>query len=184
MKRPARPTYLKFTQWLLVFVPVVLLGWIIYLLTDLPVSYRAQNWDIAWLGYDLAMLMSLSTTAWAFWNRRQLAIPAAIISATFLVVDAWFDVVTSQRGFDLEAALVSALVMELPLAAYLIHFSRRAIRYSILNAQLHAGVEVVTISLVRTPLALFDGPPPTGRRSRDRATGASAGRGRLEPWSH
>ncbi|HUV57925.1 MAG TPA: hypothetical protein VMV96_03885 [Acidimicrobiales bacterium] len=173
MKRPARPSYAKFTQWLLVFVPVALLGWMIYLLTDLPVSYRAQNWDIAWIGYDFAMLMSLSTTAWAFWNRRQLAIPAAVISATFLVVDAWFDVVTSQRGFDLDAALISAFVVELPLATYLIHFSRRAIRYSIRNAQMHAGLEVVTISLVRTPLALFDGPPPGDRRSPGSVTRTS-----------
>lgn len=177
MRRPARPSYAKFTQWLLVFVPVALLGWMIYLLTDLPVSYRAQNWDIAWIGFDFAMLISLSTTAWAFWNRRQLAILAAVVSATFLVVDAWFDVITSQRGFDLDAALVSAFVVELPLAAYLIHFSRRAIRYSIRNAQMHAGVEVVRISLVRTPLALFDGPLPGRPRVPGRATRSSPGTG-------
>ena len=164
MRRPARSTYVKFTERLLLLAPVVLLGWMIYVASDLPVSYRAQNWDVAWFGFDLGMLISLSTTAWAFWHRRQLAIPAAVISATFLMVDAWFDIVTSQRGFDLEAALASALLVELPLAGYLIYFSRRAIRFSIRSAQLHAGVEVVSVSLVRTPLALFDGPPPQRRR--------------------
>ncbi len=169
MRRSARLTYVKFTERLLLLAPIALLGWMIYLAADLPVSYRAQNWDVAWFGFDLGMLASLCATAWAFWYRRQLAIPAAVISATFLVIDAWFDIVTAQRGFDLDAALVSAFLIELPLAGYLIHFSRRAIRTSIRNAQVHAGVEVVSVSLVRTPLALFEGPPARRVRLR-RAT--------------
>jgi hypothetical protein len=167
MKRLTQSNYVKFTERLLIFATVALMGWMIYLLLDLPVSYRAQNWDVAWIGFDSGMLLSLSTTAWSLWHRRQLAIPAAIISATFLVVDAWFDVVTSQVGFDLDAALLSALVVELPMAFFLIHFSRRAIRSSISNAQSRAGVQVVSVSLIRTPLALFDSTPAHGHHETD-----------------
>lgn len=172
MKLKVRPNYVRFTERLLIFVTLALMAWIVYLVLDLPVSYRAQNWDIAWIGFDLGMLVSLGATAWALWYRRQLAIPAAIISATFMVIDAWFDVITSHAGFDRDAALLSALVVELPLAIYLAHFSRRAIRFSIANAQRNAGLQVVTVSLIRTPLAFADGSPAHRRPTGD-ATGES-----------
>lgn len=168
MPRLSRTAYVKFTERLLIVASIILLAWMIYLVIDLPVSYRAQNWDIAWIGFDFGMLVSLSATAWSLWNRRQLAIPAAIVSATLLVVDAWFDVVTSQAGFDLEMSLASAFLVELPLAFFLIHFSRRVIRASIANAQRSNGIESVTISLIRTPIALLGGPPQR-RRRRDLA---------------
>lgn len=141
---------------LLIVAPVVLTGWIVYLIVELPTSYRAQDWDIAWIGFDIGMLVCLATTAWALWRRRQLAIPVAIISATFLLIDSWFDVVMSQRGSDFNLAIASAVLVELPLAVFLLHFSRRVIRQSLANAQRHAGVSVVTMSLIRTPLTIFD----------------------------
>ncbi len=172
MKLNVRPNYVRFTERLLIFVTLALVAWIVYLVLDLPVSYRAQNWDIAWIGFDLGMLVSLGATAWALWYRRQLAIQAAIISATFLAIDAWFDVVTSHAGFDRDAALLSALVVEVPLAIYLAYFSRRAIRFSIANARRNAGLQVVTLSLLRTPLAFVDDSLPHRRRNDD-TTGES-----------
>ena len=38
-------------------------------------------------------------------------------TATLLVVDAWFDILTSHRGEELAVAITMALVVELPLAA-------------------------------------------------------------------
>jgi len=175
MKPSVRPNYVRFTERLLIVATVALMAWIGYLVLDLPVSYRAQNWDVAWIGFDSGMLVSLAATAWALWYRRQLAIPAAIVSATLLLVDAWFDVITSRVGFDRDAALLSAFLVELPLAIYLVLFSRRAIRFSILNAQRNAGmdVDVLSVSLIRTPLAYFEG-SPTHRRP---TPGASDGDG-------
>ena len=172
MKPTVRPNYVRFTERLLIFATLALVAWIVYLVLDLPVSYRARNWDIAWIGFDFGMLVSLGATAWSFWNRRQLAVPAAIISATMLVIDAWFDVVTSHVGFDRDAALLSACVIELPLAIYLIHFSRRAIRFSIANAQRNAGVQVVSFSLIHTPLAFLEGLPSHHRRTGATSTGS------------
>ena len=102
--------------------------------------------SITWLG-----------TSWALWKRRQAAIPGAMISATFLIVDAWFDVVTSNPGWDFRLALTLAIFLELPAAFLLFRFSRNAVRRSIQNAQAQAGIEVASISLWRTPL-MFTSP--------------------------
>lgn len=104
-----------------------LAAWIASLVVALPDTYRAHNWDTAWIGFDCAMLASLLVTTWAAWRQRLLLIPAALVSATLLGVDSWFDVVTSQPGRDLTFALLSAALVELPLAVFLVIVSRRTI---------------------------------------------------------
>jgi hypothetical protein len=42
---------------------------------------------------------------------------AASATAAFLVADAWFDIVTSQPGWDVVQAAILAFLVELPLAA-------------------------------------------------------------------
>lgn len=141
------------------FLPLValgLLGWMSYLTIALPSSYRAENWDVAWIGFDSAMLVSIVTTAWSIRQRRQLAIPAAMVSATFFVIDSWFDVMTSGSGPDFRIALATALLAEIPLALLLFNFSRHSIRRSLINAHRQAGVEGVSTSLARVPLAIFE----------------------------
>lgn len=140
----------------LVFVVVVLAGWIIYLSADLPVDYRTQGWVVAWVGYDIAMMVALMVCAWSIHARRQLAIPASLISATLLLTDAWFDMATARSGRDFVTAIVMAILAEIPLATLLILLSRRLIRATLVNAQRHAGLEVFEVSLRRTPLAIFD----------------------------
>ena len=151
-----KATNLRRIERFLVLVALILAAWMVYLIIQLPTSYRAQNWDVAWVGFDFAMLASLLVSVWAIWKRRQLAIPAAMVTATLLVVDSWFDVVTSQAGLDLNTALLSAVFVELPLAFLLLNFSRRLIHQSIANAHRRAGIEIVAISLARTPLTIFD----------------------------
>ncbi len=147
---------MKVMQRLLLLSCLVLAGWMIYLMVDLPTSYRAENWDVAWIGFDAAMLTTLSATTWAIWRRRQLAIPAAMVSSTFLVIDSWFDVTTSQSGVDFKLALATAFFVELPLAFLLVGFSRRSIRQSLTNAHKRAGIEVISLSLRKTHLSIFD----------------------------
>ena len=141
---------------LLIVASLSLFGWIFYLLTALPDSYHAAHWNLAWVGYDLGMSLTWLGTSWALWKKRQAAIPGAMISATFLVVDAWFDVVTSNPGWDFRLALFLALFLELPAAFLLFRFSRNSVRRSIQNAHRQAGIEVISVSLWRTPLAFFD----------------------------
>ena len=137
---------------LLIIASLSLFGWIFYLLTALPSSYRAAHWNLAWVGYDFGMTITWLGTSWALWKKRQAAIPGAMISATFLIVDAWFDVVTSNPGWDFRLALALAIFLEIPAAFLLFRFSRNAVRKSIANAHARAGIELVRISLWRTPL--------------------------------
>ena len=146
----------QFELILLTTVCLLLAGWMGYLMVALPATYRAQNWGTAWIVFDAAMLLSLSITTWALWRRRLLAIPAALISATFLGIDSWFDVSTAQAGHDLILALLAAVGIEIPLAVFLARFSHRAIRQELLAARGLEGAPAGTFSLTRTPLRLAD----------------------------
>ena len=141
---------------LLLTASLILSGWILYLVIALPTSYRASHWDLAWVGFDIGMLATLLTTSWALWKKRQVAIPGAMVSATLLIVDSWFDVVTSNVGNDFKIALATAVLVELPAAVLLFRFSRRAVRRSIQNAHDRAGKTMITASLWKTPLTIFE----------------------------
>jgi len=148
-------SYMRIVSVLLFISCLGLIGWIAYLVTVLPTTYRADNWDLAWVGFDCGMLITLLITSWALWKSRQVAIPGAMISATFLVIDSWFDVVTSNDGLDFKVALLSALLVELPAAAMLFALSRHAIRRTIRNAHDRAGVKTDSLSLWKTHLTMF-----------------------------
>jgi hypothetical protein len=141
---------------LLVIACLVLIGWIVVLAVTLPHRYTADNWDVAWAGFDVALLLGLATTAWAIARRRQVAVVAAVVTATLLVVDAWFDVTTAATYDDRVLAVASALLAELPLAALLLLLARRLLRLSISNARERAGLPAKVPPLYRLPLLLLD----------------------------
>ena len=156
MMKLSQSSYLRLLERLLPLVALGLFGWISYLTITIPSSHRAQNWDVAWIGFDTAMLISIVLTAWSIRQRRQLAIPAAMVSATFFVIDSWFDVMISRPGLNFRISLATALLGEIPLAILLFTFSGRSIRRSLINAQRHAGSEIVSTSLAHVPLAIFE----------------------------
>jgi hypothetical protein len=75
---------------------LVLIPWIGYLAASLPDRHVAGQWKAAWVGFDIVLVGFLAGTAWCAWRRRQLLVPAAIITATLLICDAWFDVLRRQ----------------------------------------------------------------------------------------
>ncbi|GAA2812614.1 hypothetical protein GCM10010441_41670 [Kitasatospora paracochleata] len=105
-----------------------LLPWIGYLAVSLPAHYESKQWRAAWVGFDVALLLTLAATAWYGWRRRQLMIPFAITAAALLLCDAWFDVTLSWGTDDFTAALATALLVELPLAALLLLRVRQILR--------------------------------------------------------
>jgi len=113
---------------------VVLVVWIVVLAVTLPRYYRAGSWRGAWVGFDVALLAAFAVTGWAAWRRRQLLIISLVVLATLLCCDAWFDVVLDARTKGFELSLLSALVIELPLAAVAILTTRRLLRstYSVM----------------------------------------------------
>jgi hypothetical protein len=106
---------------------LVLVPWIVYLGLTLPPRYVAAHWDVTWVGFDVLLLVMMVTTAVLGYLRRQMLVLTAFATGILLICDAWFDVVTS-HGDDQIWSIVSAVAVELPLAALLISGSLQMLR--------------------------------------------------------
>ena len=96
---------------------LVLIPWTGFLFATLPRHYVANHWRLAWGGFDVILGLALASTAVLVVRRSHLAEVTATITGTLLCCDAWFDVLTSRGMTDMTQALVSAFLVELPLAA-------------------------------------------------------------------
>ncbi|MFL6074007.1 MAG: hypothetical protein ACJ73S_11490 [Mycobacteriales bacterium] len=131
---------------------LALIPWICYLAASLPERHLAAQWRVAWVGFDIGLLGGLAGTAWAAWRRRQVVVLFALVTATLLVVDAWFDIVLSWGTGDLPMALISAAFGELPLAALMVFGVRRLILLTVRVARHRAGVTGPVPTFWRIPL--------------------------------
>jgi hypothetical protein len=98
-----------------IFCSLALIPWIVYLGFSLPARQVSHHYDSAWLGFDVFELIALAATGYLALRRSRYLALAAAAAATLLVVDAWFDVLTSPRHQMLESVLL-AVFIELPLA--------------------------------------------------------------------
>ena len=96
---------------------VVLLPWTLWLTFTLPSRFVTRHYDLAWVGFDIALAAAFAATSWAAWRSPRWLVPLAAATGTMLVCDAWFDVVTSLGGGDFFEAALEAVFVELPLAA-------------------------------------------------------------------
>jgi hypothetical protein len=124
---------------------VGLIPWTIALAVTLPRHYLVADWPLAWAGFDVILFGCLSTTAWALWKQRQVAVPASMITAVLLACDAWFDILTAIGGRCLIVSIVTAMLVEIPLAVLLALISTRLLQASMRvarglepNAALHS----------------------------------------------
>ena len=101
---------------LLVLAAVVLAPWTLWLTYSLPSDHVTHHYDLAWIVFDIFLLVAFAVTGvCAFRGTRWLA-PAAAATGTMLLCDVWFDVVTSAGGGERYEALLEAVFVELPLA--------------------------------------------------------------------
>ena len=137
---------------------LILVVWIGVLAVTLPRHYVAGHWKAAWTGFDFALFASLAVTSWALWRQRQVAVGASLVTGTLLLCDAWFDVVTSDSRRDLMASVLSAVLIEIPLAVSLLWLCRRLSRVS---SRLSHGLSLDSsmTSVWRTPLPTAALPP-------------------------
>jgi hypothetical protein len=126
----------------LTFAAIAEVLWAIYLGWTLPRHYVANHWVLAWVGLDVAEIAMLLATAWAAWRQRAVLILFAIVLATLLLVDAWFDVTTARRG-DFLQSLLLAIFAEVPLSLLLFWTAWRAAR-RLVATHLDNGKLVVT----------------------------------------
>ena len=103
----------------------LLVPWVAYLASSLPHTYVMANWNAAWVGFDVALILLLGATGLLVRRGHPQQVPAAYLSAAFLLADSWFDVMTAS-GTGLYVALASAVLVELPLAGFLLRHAGRA----------------------------------------------------------
>ncbi|MFI1510481.1 hypothetical protein [Streptomyces sp. NPDC020597] len=110
----------RHTLRLLTVCAVGLVPWTVLLALTLPSHYQVHQWRLAWVGFDVLLVVAMAATAVLGWLRNNAVIVPAVGLAVLLVCDAWFDVSLAfgTSGVWLSAAL--AVFAELPLAGYLI----------------------------------------------------------------
>lgn len=95
---------------------MALIPWTLWLTFALPSRHVSENYDFAWVGFDIGLALVLGLTARAAYLGSRWLAPLAAATGAMLVCDAWFDIVTSTPGERLEAVL-EAVFAEIPLAA-------------------------------------------------------------------
>jgi len=103
-----------------------LVPWTLWIAYDLPQRHIARHWDLAWVGFDVAMAGLLLATAYAAVRQAAWIQSSAAAAATMLACDAWFDIVTASRGTEQAMAVTTALLIELPLAVICIWVAHNA----------------------------------------------------------
>jgi uncharacterized membrane protein len=113
---------------LLAALGALLIPWALVLAYRLPARHTSHHWDLAWVGFDVALAAALAATGWGIARDEPWARTAAAVAATLLLCDAWFDNVLA-NGFHehAEAALEAALV-EVPLALLCVWLARHGLR--------------------------------------------------------
>ncbi|WP_157557731.1 hypothetical protein [Intrasporangium oryzae] len=103
--------------WVLAACAALLVGWIAVLGATLGTSATVRHWDVSWIGLDILEVVGLLATTVLMRLRAAAVAQVAPMTAMVFLVDAWFDVTLSQPGWAYAGALLSAAVIEIPLAA-------------------------------------------------------------------
>ncbi|MFJ9813743.1 hypothetical protein ACIRU3_00480 [Streptomyces sp. NPDC101151] len=99
-------------RWTLILLgagSALLVPWMVVLALTLPASTEVRHWSLAWIGLDALMTAGCATTALLGLRTDPRARLTASATAAVAVLDAWFDITTSQSGSDLAQALACAV---------------------------------------------------------------------------
>jgi hypothetical protein len=111
--------------WGYLAVAVWLAVWTGILAFSLPRENLEHHFRLTWVGFDLILVLAVYLTAhMAFRLDARVQAPATVV-ATLLVVDAWFDVTTATDSKAATEALILALAVELPAAAFSLYVAHR-----------------------------------------------------------
>lgn len=95
---------------------VLLVPWILYLAITLPQRHVVHNWDAAWVGFDIILLVAVITTAILAFRQSRWVVIVSAFAGGLLLADTWFDIMTSRAGLEMSWSLVLGLVVQIPLA--------------------------------------------------------------------
>ena len=121
---------------------VAMIPWLVYLAFTLPENYVAHNWPATWIGFDVLLVAFMVATAVFGYLRRQVLVFAAFTSGVLLICDAWFDLMTAGPD-DVWLSVITALVIEVPLAIFMIRGAQRIMRLTMMRLWLlHPGMRL------------------------------------------
>jgi hypothetical protein len=106
----------RWTGPLFALFSLIMVPWTIYISESLPARQVSPNYDVAWGGFDVFLTIALASTAYFALRRSRYLSTAATTTAALLIVDAWFDIMTTPASQVWESILL-AVAVELPLAA-------------------------------------------------------------------
>ncbi|HEV3291384.1 MAG TPA: hypothetical protein VG123_20580, partial [Streptosporangiaceae bacterium] len=95
---------------------VIMVPWTVYIGESLPRRQLSPHYDMSWAGFDVILVLALASTGYFALRRSRYLAMASTATAVLLVVDAWFDLMTTPEG-EIVQSIVLAAVVELPLAA-------------------------------------------------------------------
>ncbi len=113
---------------LLALAAAGLVPWTLYLTFSLPSRHVTSDYDVAWVGFDIALAAAFAATAWSSIRKPHWLMAFAAALGTMLLCDAWFDITTSSGGDERLVAALEAAFGELPLAAicgYIVYDAER-----------------------------------------------------------
>jgi hypothetical protein len=129
-----------------------MIPWLAGLAVQLPSQTTAYHWAAAWTGLDAMEAAGLAATGLLLLRRDDRYRLTAMVTATLLVVDAWFDVTTSAPGGDQAIAIAMAVCAELPVAALCAVLAWRGDRTRVqAPAQVQAPVQYRPLATVGSP---------------------------------
>ncbi|MBR7829069.1 hypothetical protein KDK95_22370 [Actinospica sp. MGRD01-02] len=114
-------------RWVVVFFlggAVVLIPWIVLMFTVPDAVDVTRRWELVWGGFDCFLVLGFARTAFNLIRRSPRGAVTAAMTGTMLLIDAWFDVLTTHRGGQLISILMAAFA-EIPCALICFYVSRR-----------------------------------------------------------
>jgi hypothetical protein len=140
---------------------LVLVPWVVFLGFELPERSTDTHYNLAWVGFDILLLFAMARTAVFAWKgRRKVQLPA-VATCTLLLVDAWFDVLTSNGTGALVQALLFAFFLELPIAALAFWIARNVDRV-VERAEHRLAAQAQQLLATHLLSGTHEHPPETG----------------------
>ena len=116
-------------RWVVAFFlggAIVLIPWIVLMFTVPQVVNVPKHWELVWGGFDCFLVLGFGVTGFRLITRSPKGAVTAAMTGTMLLVDAWFDVLTTHRGGQLVSVLM-AIFAEIPCALICFYASRRIV---------------------------------------------------------
>lgn len=116
-------------RWVVTFFvggAIILIPWIVLMFTVPQVVNVSRRWELVWGGFDCFLVLGFAVTAFRLITRSPRGAVTAAMTGTMLLIDAWFDVLTTHRGGQIISILM-AVFAEIPCALICFYVSRRIV---------------------------------------------------------